>query len=143
MIDDIDDFDDMEWQRQEQARQAERLGIDVDDTDARTRRYRRVARELAQDPDVPLPSNFAYSNSTRIEALAGQRRHEQVRFERAAFTCVAAASATSVIIALAVYGGEWWPVLENSAWMQSPSAAWIIVLAGCGLLSRLLNRAMH
>lgn len=139
----IDDIDDMEWQRQEQARQAERLGIDAEDTDVRTRSYRRVARELAQDLDVPLPSNFAYSSSTRIEALAARRRHEQARFERIAFTCLAAVSSTGVIISLAIYGGEWWSVLESSGWTQSPSGGWMIALAGCGLLSRLLNRAMH
>ncbi|MEO7251506.1 MAG: hypothetical protein ABIW30_02725 [Arenimonas sp.] len=139
----IDDIDDMEWQRQERARQAERLGIDAEDSDALTRSYRRVARELAQDLDVPLPSNFVYSNSTRIEALAGRRRNEQARFERSAFACLAAVSATGVIITLAIYGGEWWSVLESVGWMQSPSAAWIIALAGCGLLSRLLNRATH
>lgn len=139
----IDDIDDMEWQRQEQAKLAERLGIDAQDTDALMRSCRRVARELAKDPDVALPSNFAHASATPIEALARRRRHEQARFERIAFACLAAVSATGVIIALAVYGGEWWSVLESSTWLQSPAAAWITALAGCALLSRLLNRVMH
>jgi hypothetical protein len=139
----IDDIDDMEWQRQEQARQSQRLGIDAGETDALTRSYLRVARELAQDRDVPLPSNFAYSNSTRIEALARRRRHEQARFERMAFTCLAAVSTPGVIITLAIYGDKWWTMLASSGWMHSTHSAWIIALAGCGLLSRLLNRAMH
>ncbi|MEO8957894.1 MAG: hypothetical protein ABI304_03050 [Rudaea sp.] len=133
----IDDIDDAEWQRQEQARLAERAGLDPTNTDSRSMRYRYVARQLARDLDAPLPSTFAYAGSTRIEAIARQQRRERTRFERAAFTWLAAVAGVGACIALAVYGREWWSAIERAGWLHSHAVPWLIVIAVCGLLSRL------
>jgi hypothetical protein len=134
----IDDLDDQEWLRQEQARQAERSGLDLGDADASKQAYRLVARELAQDRDAPLPGNFAHAHSSRIETLARQSRREQVRFARMGFAWFCAIAGIGAIVAMAVYGREWWSALHRSGWLNSPIAAWLMAVAGCGLLSWLL-----
>lgn len=136
----IDEIDDLEWQRQEQARQAERTGLADVGSDASARRYRHVARELAQDRDDPLPSNFAYAHSSRIEALARQRRLEQMRFAGSAFAWFFAIAGAGGFVGLVTYGGEWWSVLDRAGWLNSPALAWLVAVAGCGLLSWLLAR---
>jgi hypothetical protein len=138
-----DDIDDLEWQRQEQARLAERAGLDPVDTDSLGMRYRRVARELARDPDPLLPSNFAYASSTRIEAIARQQRRERARFERVALTWLAAVAGVGACIALAIYGRGWWSAIERTEWLHSHAAPWLFAIAACGLLSRLLNGTLH
>lgn len=139
----INDIDELEWQRQEQARLAERAGLDPVDLDSRSMRYRRLARELARDPDAPLPTNFAYASSTRIEGIARQQRRERARFERATFIWLAAVAGIGVCIALGVYAGAWWSAMERAGWLHSHAVPWLIAIAVCGLLSRLLNGALR
>lgn len=139
----IDDIDDLEWQRQEQARLAERAVLDPADTDSLVMRYRRVARELARDPDPPLPGNFAYISSTRIEAIVRQQRRERARFERAALTWLVAVTGVGTSIVLAIYGRGWWSAIERTGWLHSHAVPWLFAIAGCGLLSCLLNGTRH
>ena len=139
----INDIDELEWQRQEQARLAERVGPDPVEAGSRDTRYRRVARELAHDPDAPLPTNFAYASATRIEGIARQQRRERARFERAAFSWLAAVTGVGACIALAIYGGAWWSMLERAGWLHSHAAPWLIAIAFCGLLSYLLNGVLR
>lgn len=135
----IDNIDELEWQLQEQARLAEQAELDPASRDSPEMRYRRVARELARDSDPPLPSNFARVTSAHIEASARQQRREQARFERKAFTWLAAVVGVGACIALAVYGKGWWSAIEHAGWLHSQSLPWLFAIAACGLLSRLLD----
>lgn len=132
-------IDELEWQRQERARLEERADGAAADSNSSVLRYRVVARELARDPDAPLPSNFAYAISARIEADARRQRLERKRFERAAFAWLIAVCGTGGCIALAIYGGDWWSAVSGAEWLNSPNAPWLIAVAGCALLSRLLD----
>lgn len=138
-----DDIDEREWLRQEQARLGERAGLDTADSDSLGLRYRRVARELARDPEPALPSNFAHVTSIHVEAAARQRRREQARFERKAFTWLAAIAGIGACTALAIYGRGWWSAIERAGWLHAQALPWLFAIAICGLLSRLLEGTQH
>lgn len=100
--DETSGIDEREWQRQEDALRAHRAGASAAQ-DARDADYRRIARALATPPDAPLPSNFAYAQAQRIEAIAAARRREDARFVRRLKAAFALGYGGAVLLALFVF----------------------------------------
>lgn len=81
----------------------------------------------------------------RLLGVAGphELQRELARFERAAFTWLAAVASVGVGVALAIYGRGWWAAIERAGWLHSQGVPWLIVIAICGLLSHLFARTLH
>ena len=118
------------WQRQEAAMRAQRA--DAHDARASDPRDARIARALATPVDAPLPSNFAYVQAQRIEAIVAERRRADARFMRRlklGFALGYGGAVAATLLAFrrelfdwvdqpamaAVVGSPWWPWLAACA----------------------------
>lgn len=138
--DDIPPFDDAdherEWLAQERAMRRERLHLDSAGDDARTQRYRLLARALRQPLQDSLPADFAQHVAARATGLPAAARFEGVLMTTLAVTLVVAA-----IIVTAVYGSEWLP--SFSAILPAPhgpASGWLLAFASCMGASWLLGQ---
>lgn len=140
-IDDgIPPFDDAsherEWLVQERAMRRERLHLDAAGDDARTRRYRLLARALRQPPPDGLPADFAQRVASRVAA-------EPVTFrvESLLMTTLSIALGVAALVVVDVYGSEWLP--SFSAVLPAPhgqAGEWLLAFAGCVGASWLLGQ---
>lgn len=139
--DDIPRFDDpareREWLAQENAMRREGLGLDSTGDDARSQRYRALARALRTESPVVLPADFA----EQVSALAAQRaqpRMPAMALERMLTLALAAVLLLAAVVVTFIYGASWWPAFE--ALRPAPSAAqWWLALAACVGVSWLLG----
>ncbi|WP_426662233.1 hypothetical protein [Rhodanobacter aciditrophus] len=133
---DLPPFDDpareREWQAQERALQAERLGLDGRDDDARVRRYRLLARTLRAPLPVALPADFARQMAARVAVVPARRPAADARFE---FTLAGALAVVLLVaggVMLANYGGTWLPAFrELLPSASTPATGWLLALGGC------------
>jgi hypothetical protein len=138
--DDMPSFDDAnderEWQLQERAMRRERLHLDAAGDDARTRRYRLLARALREPLPEGLPADFARSVAARATAAPASFRVESLLMTLLTLTLGIAA-----IAVVAIYGGEWLP--SFSAIVPAPrgqAGDWLLAFAGCVGASWLLGQ---
>ena len=139
--DDIPPFDEVsherEWLAQESAMRRERLHLDPAGDDARSRRYRLLARALREPLPDGLPADFAQQLAARVAAPpANTLRFESVLVIALVVTLVIAAAGVTVI-----YGSAWLP--SFSAILpapQAPASRWLLAFAGCLGASWLLGQ---
>lgn len=145
-IDDIPPFDDAsherEWLAQESAMRRERLQLDPINDDARTRRYRLLARALREPLPHALPVDFAQQLAGRVAASPAARSVTSgTRFE---FTLLLALATVLVVAAgavVAMYGDAW--LSSFVAILPAPHASatrWLLALIGCLGASWLLGQ---
>jgi hypothetical protein len=138
--DDMPSFDDAnderEWQLQERAMRRERLHLDASGDDARTRRYRLLARALREPLPESLPADFAQSVAARAKAAPASFRVESLMM-----TLLTLALGIASIAVIAIYGREWLP--SFSAIVPAPhgqAGDWLLAFAGCVGASWLLGQ---
>ncbi|WP_426700979.1 hypothetical protein ACPPVV_16630 [Rhodanobacter sp. Col0626] len=139
--DDIPQFDDpaqeREWLAQENALRRERLHLDPAGDDARSHRYRLLARTLRTAPPDGLPADFAQ----QVSAMAGMPAHEQassMALEGMLTTVLASVLLLAAATVTIIYGSAWWPSFK--ALLPAPAATqWLLALAGCLGMSWLLG----
>lgn len=139
--DDIPRFEDpaheREWLRQEHAMRRERLHLDPASDDARSQRYRLLARVLRTGPAQALPADFAQ----RVSALAGVRAQTvapSMRLESMLATALAGVLLLAAVVVTIIYGATWWPSFK--AVLPAPAATqWWLALLGCVCLSWVLG----
>ncbi len=149
MIQHIDDhippFDDAaherEWLAQERAMQRERLQLDPAGDDARSRRYRLLARALREPLPDALPADFAQQLVARVAAAPARRTTSGARFESTLTLALATALVVAAGVAVAIYGGAWLPSFVTLLpTPHAPATHWLLALAGCLGASWLLGQ---
>jgi len=136
-----DDAHEREWQAQERAMQRERLQLDPAGDDARSRRYRLLARALHEPPTEALPANFAQQLAARVAATPTRRTTSGTRFESALTLALATALVVAAGVVVAIYGGTWLPSFVTLLPApHAPATHWLLVLAGCLGASWLLGQ---
>lgn len=127
-----------EWRLQEGARDAHRRD-DAAEGGARGLRYRLIARALDREPDASLPSNFAYVQAQRIEALVMARRRADARFIRRLRWGFALGYGGAIAVAALAFRRE------LSAWLEQPAVAeiagspWVPWLIACVVVVSVLR----
>jgi type IV secretory pathway VirB2 component (pilin) len=140
-IDDIPRFDDplleREWLLQEHAMRRERLHLDPAGDDARSQRYRALARALRTASPHALPADFAQQVSALADA-SSPRQVPAMRFENVLATVLGGVFLLAAVVATIIYGAAWWPSFKTL--LPAPAAAqWWLTLLGCVGLSWLLG----
>lgn len=126
-----------EWLAQESAMRRERLHLDPAGDDARSRRYRLLARTLREPLPDGLPADFAIRMATRVAATPTST----LRFEFVLMIALAIALVIAATAVTAIYGSAWLP--SFSALLpapQAPASGWLLTLAGCLGVSWLLGQ---
>lgn len=136
-----DDASAREWLAQEQAMRRERLHLDTLGDDARTLRYRALARVLRQQPGDLLPHDFAERMAAKVGARPTHRRAADTRLEWGLMLALAIAFVIAAGVVTRLYGSAWLAPLMALLPTPDPAALhWLLVLAGCLALSWLLGR---
>jgi hypothetical protein len=144
--DDIPPFDDAaserEWLAQESAMRRERLHLDSINDDARTRRYRLLARTLREPLPDALPVDFAQQLAERVAASPATRSAaSSTRFEFTLLLALATVLAMAAGAVVAMYGGTWLPsFVAILPAPHAPATRWLLALIGCLGASWLLGR---
>jgi hypothetical protein len=134
----LDDAGEREWLAQENALRRERLGLDDIGDDARTQRYRLLARALHQPPTETLPEDFARQVAVLAGAVPG-RRTAMPRFEIVLTAVLAGALLLAAAAVTAAYGSAWLPSFDALR-PSTPSLRWLLALAACLGASAALGR---
>lgn len=122
-----------EWQAQERALDAERRGLPTTTNDARTHRYRLLARALREEPvPIALPADFAQRLAAQVAAAPAQRHAADARVESALLGTLAVVMLASTSVVVAIYGDAWLPAFRQllSA-TGTPATGWLLALGGC------------
>lgn len=136
-----DDASTREWLAQEQAMRRERLHLDTLGDDARTLRYRLLARALRQPPGNSLPHDFAERMAAKVGARPTPRRAVDTRLEWGLMIALASTFVIAAGVVTKLYGSAWLTPLTALLPAPDPAALhWLLVLAGCLALSWLLGR---
>jgi hypothetical protein len=142
----IPPFDDAarerEWLAQENAMRRERLHLDPHSDDARTKRYRMLARALRQPLDENLPPDFARQLAAQVGAANATPRPASGsgNFELGLTAVLCLALLVSSIVVSVKYGDAWLrPLIALS---PSTSSSWrlLLALAACMAFTGLIGR---
>lgn len=126
-----------EWLAQERAMRRERLHLDAAGDDARSQRYRLLARNLRQASPDGLPADFA-AHMDSIVSTSAQARIPAMTFERTLTNVLAGVLVLVAIVVIVIYGVEWLPSFKLL--LPTPAAAqWLLALLGCVGLNSLLG----
>lgn len=128
-----------EWALQEAARHAHRTD-GTPEGSARALRYRIIAAGLDAPPDTALPSNFAYVQAQRIEALVAERRRADARFERRLRWGFALGYGGLIALVVLVYRRALFDGLASSPVADLVADPWLPWLLGCAAFVYLLSR---
>lgn len=130
-----------EWLVQESAMRRERLHIDTASDDARSQRYRLIARSLSQPMTVSLPEDFARQLAVRAGAVPSSATPSGASLESRLMVALTSTFVLAVVAIIAIYGSTWLPsftaLVPNP---QAPATRWLVALAGCLGMSWLLGR---
>jgi hypothetical protein len=141
MNDDIPPFGDAaherEWLAQENAMRRERLHLDPRNDDARTQRYRLLARTLRQTPDEGPPSDFARQVATQV--APARRTSHDARFEFGLIIALCLTLLAGSVMVIASYGSQWWRPVAAFSLPEIPSMHLLLALAGCIAFTWLLG----
>ena len=135
-----DERNEGEWLAQERALEQERRGAPGNEGTARERRYRVLARVLAEPPVRDLPSDFAATVARRAHALDAAQEVREQRFERRLIAALWSVLALAVIGVAAMYGEELAAILRPGQASSPSSVAWLSVLLGAIGMSYLWQR---
>ncbi|MHB1057465.1 MAG: hypothetical protein ACYC0F_06250 [Rhodanobacter sp.] len=133
-----DDASEREWLAQERAMRRERLHLDSAGDDARSRRYRLLARALREPLPDALPADFAQHMAARV---AGARPPApRIRFEFVLLFALGSALLIGAGTVTAMYGRAWLqPFRELLPASPAPTLGWLLALGGCLAVSWLLG----
>ena len=135
-----DDAHEREWLAQEAAMRRERLQLDSAGDDARSQRYRLIARSLRQPPPDALPADFAQQLAARVSAVPSPAASASASFEFKLMLVLAATMAIAAVAVVAIYGNAWLPSFTALAPNpQAPATRWLLALASCIGVSWLLG----
>lgn len=149
MIQHIDDhvppFDnaahEREWLAQERAMRRERLQLDPAGDDARSRRYRLLARALREPLPEALPADFARQMAARVTAAPARPVTPGGRFESALLLSLGGALILAAGIVTTTHGQAWLqPFAELLPAFPASTLDWLLALGGCLAASWLLGR---
>ncbi len=130
-----------EWLAQENAMRRERLQLDPAGDDARSRRYRLLARTLREPLPEALPADFAWQLAARVAARPDRRAATGTRFEFALMLVLAIVLAVAAGAVVAMYGDAWLPSFATLLpTPHAPATRWLLALAGCLGASWLLGQ---
>jgi hypothetical protein len=135
-----DDALEREWQAQEAAMRRERLHMDSAGDDARSRRYRLIARCLRQPLPESLPTDFARKLAAQVGVVPSPAASAGASLESRLMLVLTGIFVVAVVAVVAIYGGTWLP--SFTALLPSPQASairWLLALAGCLGVSWLLG----
>lgn len=146
--DPIPAFDDAalerEWLAQERAMSRERLQLDPAGDDARSRRYRLLARALREPLPDALPADFARQMEARVAGAPTRRTVSGGSFEATLALALAIVLAIAAAAVVTIYGSTWLPpfaALLPGA--HAPATRWMLALAGCLGASWLLGQSQR
>jgi len=129
-----------EWQAQERALEQERRGVPGNEGTSRERRYRVLARVLAEPSVAQLPVDFAATVAREARTLDAAQEAREQRFEKRLIVTLWSVLALAVVVVAALYG-EQLAALLRPGQASSPSAApWLFVLLGAIGMSYLWQR---
>lgn len=121
-----------EWQAQERALHAERMGRDPCADDARTRRYRLLARALREPLPDALPADFAEQMESRVTAAPIRGTAADARHAWGVIVGLVAALTVLAGAMLVFYDDTWWPAFRGLLPAHGvPGKGWILALGGC------------
>lgn len=130
-----------EWLAQERALQRERLQLDPAGDDARSQRYRLLARVLREPLPAALPADFAQQLAARIATAPARRSVPDTSFEFVLMAMLAIVLAVSTGVVAEIYGGAWLPSFATIVpTPRAPTTRWLLTLAGCLGASWLLGQ---
>lgn len=122
-----------EWLTQESALRRERLHLDPAGDDARSQRYRLLARVLRTAPADGLPADFAQQMGARV-AAATRARQPAMMLESLLLTVLGCLLLVAAVIVTINDGKAWWPSFA-SVLRASAAAPWSLPLIACLALS--------
>lgn len=139
--DNIPRFDDpareREWLVQENAMRRERLHLNPAGDDARSQRYRMLARALRTESPNTLPADFAEQVSA-LAAARSQVRVPALALERWLTFALASVLLLAALVVTLIYGASWWPAF--AVLRPAPlTAQWLMALMACIGVSWLLS----
>lgn len=127
-----------EWLAQEEAMRRERLQLDPAADDARTQRYRQLARALREPLNAALPLDFAQQVAARVSATPVAA--VDVGLERGLTLALGGLMAVAAAVVTTLYGASWLsPLLETLHAVQPPAGRWLAAFALCMAVSWLLG----
>jgi hypothetical protein len=135
------DAHEREWLAQERAMRRERLQLDPAGDDARSRRYRLLARALREPLPDALPADFAQHVAALATAAPARRAPGDGSFESALALALAIVLAIAAAAVVTLYGSTWLP--SFAALLPAPHAPatrWLLALGGCLGASWLLGQ---
>lgn len=136
-----DDALEREWLVQEAAMRRERLQQDPAGDDARSRRYRLVARSLREPLPESLPADFARQLAAQAGVVPSTAASSGGSLESRLMLALTSIFVVAVVTVIAIYGSTWLPsfaaLLPNP---QAPGIRWLLALAACLGASWLLER---
>ncbi|MGN6704689.1 MAG: hypothetical protein ACTHJO_01425 [Rhodanobacter sp.] len=130
-----------EWLAQERAMRRERLRLDPAGDDARSQRYRLLARALREPLPEALPADFAQRMAVLAAAAPARQVPADGSFESMLALALTIALAIAAAAVVALYGGTWLP--SFAALLPAPHAPatrWLLALGGCLGASWLLGQ---
>jgi hypothetical protein len=128
------DDDAREWSAQERAVADERAGLAPQASDPQLRAYRLMAHLLAQPLEEQLPADFS---RRRAHQVARAPRPADTRLEHNLLALLAGAMILAALAAVALYGDQWLPSLDQGTAGALLAKPWPWALAACLGLSRL------
>ena len=129
-----------EWLAQEDAMRRERLQLDPAGDDARSRRYRLLARTLREPLPDALPADFARQVAARVAAAPTRQVTPGGRFESALLLALGGALVLAAGIVTVIYGRAWLqPFGELLPAFPASTLGWLLALGGCLAASWLLG----
>ena len=138
----IEPFDDpaheREWLAQESAMRRERLQLDPRNDDARTQRYRMLARSLRQPPEDGLPADFAQQMARQLGPVRARRF--DAPFESSLIIVLCLVMLTGSMVFLAPYSAQWWHSLVTLSRSGTSSMSMLLAFAACIALTGLVGR---
>jgi hypothetical protein len=132
-----------EWLAQEHAMRRERLQLDSINDDARTRRYRLLARALREPLPHALPVDFAQQLAKQVAASPAARVGvtSGTRLEFVLLLALATVLAMAAGAVVTMYGDAWLPsFVAILPAPQASSTRWLLALVGCLGTSWLLGQ---
>lgn len=133
-----------EWLAQERAMQRERLQLDPAGDDARSRRYRLLARALREPLPDALPPDFAQQLARRVAAIPARGVASGTSFEAALMLVLATALTVATVAVVAIYGSAWLPSFTTILpTPHAPATRWLLALGGCLGVSWLLEQGQQ
>ncbi|MEO7072313.1 MAG: hypothetical protein ABI300_04845 [Rhodanobacter sp.] len=133
-----------EWLVQERAMQRERLRLDPAGDDARSQRYRLLARVLREPSAHALPVDFAQQMAARVACAPARHTTAEASFERGLTWMLGALLTVAAAVVMMIYGSTWLPSFAAVARsLDAANSRWLLALAGCLGASWLFGRSQR